>query len=158
SPSWGGTSGAKRRSGGEVRERRPASRLAPLRCRTCPPGPLRGPSLPRRGGIWRDMAIGVFDSGIGGLTIPKALVGRRPEADFTPLPDQANTPYGGRPGEEIVELPRAGCVRLFEAGCDLVILACNPAAAVALRRLQQTWLPGYRRQAGRNINALGIIV
>jgi glutamate racemase len=104
------------------------------------------------------MAIGVFDSGIGGLTVHKALVERLPRADFTYLADQANTPYGGRPGEEIVDLTRAGCMRLFENGCDLVILACNTAAAVALRRLQQTWLPGYRQTTGRRVNALGIIV
>jgi glutamate racemase len=104
------------------------------------------------------MAIGVFDSGIGGLTVHHALVRRLPGADFTYLADQANTPYGGRPGEEIVELTRAGCVRLFDHGCALVILACNTAASVALRRLQQTWLPGYRRQLGRPVNILGIIV
>ncbi|HWA63171.1 MAG TPA: aspartate/glutamate racemase family protein [Caulobacteraceae bacterium] len=104
------------------------------------------------------MAIGVFDSGIGGLTVHKALVERLPDADFVYLADQANTPYGGRPGEEIVELTRAGCERLFAAGCDLVVLACNTAAAVALRRLQQTWLPGFRRQVGRPVNVLGIIV
>jgi glutamate racemase len=104
------------------------------------------------------MAIGVFDSGIGGLTVLHALARRLPDADIVYLADQGMTPYGGRPGEEIVELTRAGCVRLFEAGCDLVILACNTAAAVALRRLQQTWLPDYRRAAGRPVNVLGLIV
>ncbi len=104
------------------------------------------------------MAIGVFDSGIGGLTVLHALVGRLPDADITYLADQANSPYGGRPGEEIVELTRAGCAQLFDQGCDLVILACNTAAAVALRRLQQTWLPDYRRQLGRPVNILGLIV
>jgi glutamate racemase len=104
------------------------------------------------------MAIGVFDSGIGGLTVLHALVRRLPSADIVYLADQANSPYGGRPGEEIVELTRVGCERLFETGCDLVILACNTAAAVALRRLQQTWLPGYRRALGRPVNILGLIV
>jgi glutamate racemase len=104
------------------------------------------------------MAIGVFDSGVGGLTVHHALVRRLPTADFIYLADQAMTPYGGRPGEEIVALTRAGCERLFEAGCDLVILACNTAAAVALRRLQQTWLPEHRQKLGRAVNALGIIV
>ena len=55
-------------------------------------------------------------------------------------------------------LTRAGCESLFDQGCDLVILACNTAASIALRRLQQTWLPGYRRQLGRPVNILGIIV
>src|SRR6185503_11583941 len=104
------------------------------------------------------MAIGVFDSGVGGLTVHHRLVERFPQADFVYLADQANTPYGGRPGEEIVDLTRAGCERLFDAGCDLIVLACNTASGVALRRLQQTWLPGYRKARGRPANVLGIIV
>ena len=104
------------------------------------------------------MAIGVFDSGVGGLTVHHRLVERFPRADFVYLADQANAPYGGRPGEEIVELTKAGCIRLFEDGCDVVVLACNTAASVALRRLQQTWLPGYRREIGRPVNILGIVV
>jgi glutamate racemase len=104
------------------------------------------------------MSIGVFDSGVGGLTVHHRLVERFPDADFIYLADQANAPYGGRPGEEIVELTKAGCIRLFDEGCDLVVLACNTAASVALRRLQQTWLPGYRRELGRPVNILGIVV
>ena len=104
------------------------------------------------------MAIGVFDSGIGGLTVHRKLVDRLPQADLIYLADQANTPYGGKDGEAIVDLTRAGCERLFSAGCDLVVLACNTASAIALRRLQQTWLPGYRRDLGRQVNVLGIIV
>jgi glutamate racemase len=104
------------------------------------------------------MAIGVFDSGVGGLSVHHALVDRLPHADFIYLSDQAHVPYGGRPGEEIVDLTRAGCIRLFDLGCDLVVLACNTASAIALRRLQQTWLPGYRHELGRAVNVLGIIV
>jgi glutamate racemase len=104
------------------------------------------------------MSIGVFDSGIGGLSVHRALVAALPSADFIYLGDQANAPYGGRRGEEIVDLTRAGVERLFERGASLVILACNTASAVALRRLQQTWLPGYRRDLGRPVNVLGIIV
>lgn len=104
------------------------------------------------------MSIGVFDSGVGGLTVHHRLVDRFPDADFIYLADQANAPYGGRSGEEIVELTKAGAKRLFDEGCDLVVLACNTAASVALRRLQQTWLPGYRREIGRPVNVLGIVV
>jgi glutamate racemase len=104
------------------------------------------------------MVIGVFDSGIGGLSVHRALVDKLPRADFIYLADQANAPYGGKGGEEIVDLTRAGCMRLFEAGASLVILACNTASAIALRRLQQTWLPSYRKQLGRAVNVLGIIV
>lgn len=104
------------------------------------------------------MSIGVFDSGVGGLSVHRALVERLPQADFLYLADQAYAPYGGRSGEEIVELTRLGAVRLFEMGVDLVVLACNTASAHALRRLQQGWLPGYRAELGRPINILGIIV
>ena len=102
--------------------------------------------------------IGVFDSGVGGLSIHRALVERFPEADLTYLGDQANAPYGGRTGEEIVDLTRAACLALFDRGASLVVLACNTASAIALRRLQQTWLPGVRRELGRPVNVLGCIV
>ena len=104
------------------------------------------------------MAIGVFDSGVGGLTVHHRLVERFPAADLIYLADQANAPYGGRGGEEIVDLTRAGCELLFDRGCDLIVLACNTASGIALRRLQQTWLPGYRQAVGRAVNILGIIV
>ena len=104
------------------------------------------------------MTIGVFDSGVGGLTVHRALVRAFPEADFIYLADQANAPYGGRPGEEIVDFTRSGCERLFAEGADLIVLACNTAAAIALRRLQQSWLPGFRREIGRPVNILGLIV
>lgn len=104
------------------------------------------------------MAIGVFDSGVGGLSVHRALVQAMPNADFVYLADQANAPYGGRAGEEIVDLTRRGCETLFDQGCDLVVLACNTASGIALRRLQQTWLPAYRQQIGRPVNILGIIV
>ena len=102
--------------------------------------------------------IGVFDSGAGGLTVHRALVARFPAAAFTYLADQAHAPYGPREGEEIVELTRAACDRLFAEGAGLVVLACNTASAIALRRLQQTWLPGRRRELGRPVNVLGVIV
>jgi glutamate racemase len=104
------------------------------------------------------MAIGVFDSGVGGLTVHRELTQRFPQRDFVYLADQAHAPYGGRGGEDIVELTKAGCERLFEAGASIVVLACNTASAIALRRLQQTWIPGLRERLGRPVNVLGIIV
>jgi len=104
------------------------------------------------------MAIGVFDSGVGGLTVHRELTRRFPARDFVYLADQAHAPYGGRGGAEIVDLTRAGCERLFEAGASIIVLACNTASAIALRRLQQTWLPEVRQRLGRPVNILGIIV
>ena len=86
--------------------------------------------------------IGVFDSGYGGLTVLRALVARLPERTFLYLGDHGHAPYGERADAEILDLTRANVTRLFDRGCRLVLLACNTAAAVALRRLQQDWLPG----------------
>ena len=85
--------------------------------------------------------IGVFDSGLGGLTILHALVARFPNLAFTYLGDHANVPYGNRSSEEVVALTRAAVEALFRRGCKLVLLGCNTATAVALRQLQQEWLP-----------------
>ena len=104
------------------------------------------------------MAIGVFDSGIGGLSIARALSERLPTADLVYYADQANCPIGALPGEAIVDITRQGCMRLFEAGANLVVLGCNTACAIALRRLQHTWLPGWRKALGRPVNIIGIIV
>lgn len=92
--------------------------------------------------------IGLFDSGSGGLTILSALRQRFPDRDFLYLGDHARAPYGHRTNRDIVDYTREGVDHLMKAGCTLVILACNTAAAVALRSLQQTWLgsahPGKR--------------
>jgi len=98
--------------------------------------------------------IGVFDSGHGGLTVLHALSERLPREAFTYLGDHAKAPYGPRPPEEIYELTRAAVERLFEAGCLLVLLACNTASAIALRRLQQDWLPA----AAPERRVLGVFV
>ena len=86
------------------------------------------------------MPIGVFDSGLGGLTILDALIRALPTQDFVYLGDNANAPYGARPPAEIHALTRAGVARLFAEDCGLVILACNTASAVALHDLQVDWL------------------
>ena len=104
------------------------------------------------------MAIGVFDSGVGGLTVHRELTRRFPDKDFIYLADQANAPIGSKTGEEIVDITRNGCERLFQAGASVVVLACNTASAVALRRLQQTWVPEASARHGRPVNVLGIIV
>jgi glutamate racemase len=84
--------------------------------------------------------IGVFDSGHGGLTILDELSAALPRQTFVYLGDHAHAPYGNRSGPEIYELTRRSVERLFEMGCRLVILACNTASAIALRKLQREWL------------------
>ncbi len=103
--------------------------------------------------------IGVFDSGDGGLTVLKALIGRLPNQDFLYLGDQAHAPYGERAPEEVYELTLASVDFLFSQGCRLVLLACNTASAVALRRLQQNWLQDRDAQLGDpGRRVLGVLV
>ncbi len=95
------------------------------------------------------MPIGVFDSGLGGLTVLRAMMRRLPEERFVYLGDNANAPYGRRTPQAIHDLTIAGVRRLFREGCNLVILACNTASAVALHDLQTHWLdPRERRVLG----------
>ncbi|MDF1727379.1 MAG: glutamate racemase [Sulfitobacter sp.] len=94
------------------------------------------------------MAVGIFDSGLGGLTILQAVQKRLPDQDFVYLADSANAPYGVRTADDIYDLTCAAVQRLFDAGCDLVILACNTASAAALRRMQEGWVPQNKRVLG----------
>lgn len=94
------------------------------------------------------MAVGVFDSGIGGLTVLDALQKRLPEVPFVYFGDNAHAPYGVRTADDIFALTCAATERLWAEGCDLVILACNTASAAALKRMQETWLPPGKRVLG----------
>jgi glutamate racemase len=85
--------------------------------------------------------IGVFDSGFGGLTVLSALVDRLPGYDYLYLGDSARAPYGGRSHDAVHQFTREAVEFLFDAGCPLVVLACNTASARALRTLQQRHLP-----------------
>ena len=94
------------------------------------------------------MAIGVFDSGLGGLTVLDAVSSRMPWQSFIYYGDNANTPYGVRDPEDIYKLTTTGLEKLWDEGCDLVILACNTASAAALRTIQEKFLPEGKRCLG----------
>ncbi len=94
------------------------------------------------------MAVGIFDSGLGGLTVLDALVKRLPQVPFVYFGDNAHTPYGVRTPDDIFDLTCAATTRLWDEGCDLVVLACNTAAAAALHRMQTTWVPPEKRVLG----------
>lgn len=94
------------------------------------------------------MAVGVFDSGLGGLTVYDALAKRLPDVAFVYYGDNAHAPYGVRDPEDIFQLTCQGVERLWQEGCDLVILACNTASAAALKRMQETWVPSDKRVLG----------
>jgi len=85
--------------------------------------------------------IGVFDSGIGGLTVLRSFLRDLPNYNYLYLGDSARTPYGNKSLDVIYEYTRQAVAFLFERGCVLIILACNTASAKALRKIQQEWLP-----------------
>lgn len=85
--------------------------------------------------------IGVFDSGLGGLTILKEIVRLLPEYDYHYLGDNARSPYGTKDFDTVYEYTLEAVRWLFNQGCPLVILACNTASAKALRTIQQKDLP-----------------
>lgn len=85
--------------------------------------------------------LGLYDSGIGGLTILKEIKKLNPNLDLVYLADNANLPLGEKTLDEIQKIVLQGVEKLFELRCDLVILACNTATVNTIRYLQQVWLP-----------------
>lgn len=85
--------------------------------------------------------IGVFDSGIGGLTVLRSFFKILPKHRFCYLGDTARVPYGNRSAKLIYSFSCQGIDFLFQQGCRLIIIACNTASAEALRRIQQEYLP-----------------
>ncbi|MFN5478612.1 MAG: glutamate racemase [Chitinophagaceae bacterium] len=86
--------------------------------------------------------IGVFDSGLGGLTVLKELVRELPQYDYLYLGDSARAPYGTKDFDTVYRYTLEAVRWLFDQGCPLVIVACNTASAKALRNIQQRDLPG----------------
>ena len=97
--------------------------------------------------------IGVFDSGYGGLTILHGIRQLLPEYDYLYLGDNARAPYGSRSFDVVYQFTRQAVMKLFESGCQLVILGCNTASAKALRSIQQNDLP----RLDPNRRVLGVI-
>jgi len=81
--------------------------------------------------------IGVFDSGVGGLTVLQALRRRMPYHDFIYLGDTARVPYGRKPPEMVVEFAQEIAGFLCGLGVERLVVACNTASAVALAHLER---------------------
>jgi len=94
------------------------------------------------------MAVGIFDSGLGGLTVYDAVTKQLPDLHVVYFGDNAHAPYGVRDADDVFNLTTTAIERLWDEGCDLVILACNTASAAALRRIQESWLPKDKRVLG----------
>jgi glutamate racemase len=83
--------------------------------------------------------IGIFDSGIGGLTVLRAIRQLMPDQPLLYLADQAHVPYGQRPLEEVRHFSRVITQYLLDQGSRMIVVACNTASAASLRYLRQVF-------------------
>jgi len=96
-----------------------------------------------------DAAIGIFDSGIGGLTVMRALAARLPDEEFIYLGDTARLPYGTKSGDTVTRYALQAARALMRRRVKMLVVACNTASAVALPRLEEMFAP---------VPAVGVIV
>ncbi len=85
----------------------------------------------------KEVRVGVFDSGIGGLTVLKACLAAAPHFRYFYYGDNLRAPYGGRPPEEIAAFTQQAFERFRAEGTDAAVVACNTASAVCLGSLRR---------------------
>ena len=96
---------------------------------------------------YNNSPIGVFDSGVGGISVLAELASVLPNEDFLYLGDSKNAPYGTRTDEEILNLSEACVKTLIEKNVKAIVIACNTATSVAAE---------YLREKYKNIPVIGI--
>src|SRR5271168_390786 len=94
--------------------------------------------------------IGVFDSGVGGLTVLRALLPRIPNAEYLYLGDTARLPYGSKSQITIARYAVSSSRFLIDQGCEFLVIACNTASALALDEIRQAAAP-------HNVPVVGVI-
>ena len=93
--------------------------------------------MPEQNAITENSPIGVFDSGVGGLSILQAIAEQLPNERLIYLADTAFAPYGDRSDEQIIERAFAITAWMVEQGCKAVVVACNTATAAAIQALRE---------------------
>ncbi len=96
-----------------------------------------------RAGLRADLPVGVFDSGVGGISVLRRLVDQLPGEDFCFFGDSANAPYGTRPPRQVLDLSRTIVGRFLAMPVKAIVIACNTAtsAAAATLRAEHPGLP-----------------
>lgn len=89
-----------------------------------------------------DAPIGIFDSGVGGLTVARAVIDQLPNESIIYVGDTANTPYGPKTIQEVRELALAVMDRLVDEGVKVLVIACNSASAAVLRDARERYTVG----------------
>lgn len=100
------------------------------------------------------MKIGVFDSGLGGLVITRALIKALPQYDYFYYGDSAHLPYGDKTSGTILNYTLQAMKYMIAHDCKLIIIACNTATAITLRYIQQRFIPSY----APDIKVLGVVI
>jgi len=100
------------------------------------------------------MKIGVFDSGLGGLVVTKAFIDTLPEYDYVYYGDTARLPYGEKTSGQILSYSIEAVKFLISQKCGIIIIACNTATSIALRYLQQRFIPEY----AHDVKVLGVVI
>lgn len=83
--------------------------------------------------------IGIFDSGVGGLTVARAVIDQLPQEEVLYLGDTAHTPYGPKPIAQVRELAISVMDRLVTSGVKMLVIACNSASAAVLRDARERY-------------------
>ncbi len=81
--------------------------------------------------------IGIFDSGIGGISILEKLKQLLPNENFIYLADNRNCPYGRKSKKEIISLSNKNCEKLIELNCKIIIIACNTSTTNSIKKLRE---------------------
>ena len=89
-----------------------------------------------------DAPIGIFDSGVGGLTVARAIIDQLPGESILYVGDTANTPYGPKSISEVRELALKVMDRLVDEGVKILVIACNSASAAVLRDARERYTEG----------------
>ena len=95
----------------------------------------------------RRPTIGVFDSGVGGLTVLRALLDRIPDADYLYFGDTARLPYGSKSAATVAHYAVGAAHYLQDHGAELLVIACNTATALALEEIK----------AGSHVGVIGVV-
>ncbi len=87
----------------------------------------------------QDAPIGIFDSGVGGLTVARAIIDQLPNESILYIGDTARTPYGPRPLAEVRSFALEIMDQLVAAGVKAIVIACNTASAAMLRDARERY-------------------
>ncbi|TAE72097.1 MAG: glutamate racemase [Bacteroidetes bacterium] len=90
-----------------------------------------------------DNPIGIFDSGLGGISVWIDLIKQLPKQHFIYVADSANCPYGEKSKEEIQKLSQNIVNFLIKKGCKMIVIACNTATSAAIQLLRENFLDIY---------------